>query len=131
MAEGTLRRDKLITEKKISLELCWPPSINEYYTRTFGHVYIKKSVRDFRRSSTVNSGQHKGLFLESERLHVEIVLNAPNKRKFDIDNRVKGVLDALELSGVFPNDEQIDVLIVRRGTVIKGGATQVEIKVIP
>jgi crossover junction endodeoxyribonuclease RusA len=65
------------------------------------------------------------------RLSVHIVLHAPNRRKYDIDGRLKSLLDALEDAGVYPNDEAIDHLVVRRGDIIKGGKVFVQIMELP
>lgn len=53
----------------------------------------------------------------SARVSVRIDLHAPNKRKWDIDNRTKCVFDALVKAGVLKDDELIDDLRVVRGEV--------------
>ena len=49
----------------------------------------------------------------------------PDRRRRDIDNVGKALLDALQHAGCFDDDEQIDVLHIERRTVIKGGACRV------
>ena len=44
-----------------------------------------------------------------------------DKRRLDIDNRIKAVFDALEEAGVFNDDFQVDHLEMIRGDIIKGG----------
>lgn len=66
----------------------------------------------------------------SARLMVSIVLSPPNRRKFDIDNRVKQTLDALQRAGLFEDDEQIDHLTVTRAGIVRGGAAIVCIETI-
>ena len=53
------------------------------------------------------------------RLVVVVSLHAPTRRKYDLDNRCKSLLDALEEAEVFLNDEQIDHLTIRRGEYFK------------
>ena len=65
------------------------------------------------------------------RLSVHVTLHAPNRRKYDIDGRLKSLLDALEDAGVYPDDEAVDHLVVRRGDIIKGGQTIVQIIELP
>jgi crossover junction endodeoxyribonuclease RusA len=57
------------------------------------------------------------------RLHVTIDVYPPDRRRRDLDNILKPVLDVLEEYGVFEDDEHIDVLVVRRRG--KGGYVQV------
>ena len=63
----------------------------------------------------------------AQRLSVEIWLHAPNKRKVDIDNRVKPILDALQRAGVYDDDEQVDELHVYRADIQKLGYCTVNI----
>ena len=60
-----------------------------------------------------------------------MVLFPRDKRKIDIDNRIKSVLDALQDAGVFDDDFQVDELSIVRGKPIKGGAIRVLIEEIP
>lgn len=65
------------------------------------------------------------------RLSVHITLHAPNHRKYDIDGRLKSLLDALQDAGVYPDDEAVDHLVVMRGDIIKGGKVFVRIMKLP
>lgn len=62
-----------------------------------------------------------------KRLQMQVTLFPRDKRKQDIDNRIKALWDALTDAGVFDDDEQIDVLIVQRGEIRKGGGCLVMI----
>lgn len=44
-----------------------------------------------------------------------IVLNPPDKRKIDVDNRVKVLLDLAERSGLIENDNLCRLLVVSYG----------------
>ncbi len=63
----------------------------------------------------------------TERLAMRVVLHPPNRRGFDIDNRIKALADALEHAGIYENDGQIDHLEIDRGTICPGGCAEVEI----
>lgn len=62
-----------------------------------------------------------------KRLQMQVTLYPRDKRKQDIDNRIKALWDALTDAGVFDDDEQIDILIVQRGEIRKGGGCLVMI----
>ena len=65
--------------------------------------------------------------LGTARLEMQVTLYPKDRRKQDIDNRIKALWDALADAGVFDNDEQIDTLIVQRGAIKKGGGCLVVI----
>ena len=50
----------------------------------------------------------------SNRAAVSIEFRVQDKRAWDIDNRIKSLLDCLEVSGVLKDDNQIDSLHVTR-----------------
>jgi crossover junction endodeoxyribonuclease RusA len=58
---------------------------------------------------------------------LSVVLFPPDKRKRDVDNYLKGLLDALTHAEVWTDDSLVDQLAVYRGAVIPGG--QVFIKI--
>ena len=51
---------------------------------------------------------------------MDITLYPRDRRIQDIDNRIKALWDALE-GWVYEDDSQIDVLLVQRGEIRKGG----------
>lgn len=61
---------------------------------------------------------------------MSIRLDPPDRRRRDLDNALKGTLDALEKAGVYNDDGQIDKLSIERGEVVKGGALVVRIQAI-
>jgi crossover junction endodeoxyribonuclease RusA len=63
-----------------------------------------------------------------KRLQMQVTLYPRDRRKQDIDNRIKALWDALADAGVYEDDSQIDVLIVQRGEIKKGGGCLVLIE---
>jgi crossover junction endodeoxyribonuclease RusA len=55
----------------------------------------------------------------------------PDRRRRDLDNLAKPTLDALEHAGVYEDDSQIDLLIIRRQDVVRGGSLQVAVDDLP
>jgi len=110
----------------LSIVLPWPPSANKYWRYVGGRVLVSQEAKDYK--SIVY-----GIFLESKlktihsRISVCIYLYPPDKRKFDIDNRIKVLADALEYAGFFENDSQIDKLYVERRESKTGGEVCVTI----
>jgi crossover junction endodeoxyribonuclease RusA len=68
--------------------------------------------------------------LGAARIEMQVTLYPKDRRKQDIDNRIKALWDALADAGVFDNDEQIDVLLVQRGEIKKGGGCLVLLDII-
>ncbi|WP_178862089.1 RusA family crossover junction endodeoxyribonuclease [Thiomicrorhabdus cannonii] len=100
------------------ITLPWAPSANTYYRRAGQHIHLSLKGRQFK-AAVAQVLQAQGLHREriSHRLRVRIELYPPNRRKFDIDNRIKPLLDALQHGGLFVDDEQIDRLAVARGDI--------------
>lgn len=113
----------------IELRLPWPPSVN----RIWRNVVIGRSARTllskdgrlyFDDAARRVQVQRQGRKIDG-RAQVEIVLHAPTRAAIDIDNRAKAVLDACTKGGLWTDDSQVDVLVVRRDCVLKGGAVVV------
>ena len=90
---------------------------------------MSKQGRDYKKAVADYISESNTPKLGSARLYLEVVLWPKDKRKYDIDNRVKALLDSLQDAGVFDDDEQIDQINVYRGTgVVKGGQARVMIE---
>ena len=110
------------------LSLPLPPSVNSYRTVYRGMMRLSKEGRAFKAAVSDYVVEYRVPKLGDSKLRVSMVLFPRDKRKIDIDNRIKAVLDALQDAGVFNDDFQVDELSIVRGKTIKGGAIRVLIE---
>ena len=62
--------------------------------------------------------------LGAARLTVLLIANPPDRRRRDLDNLAKAVLDGMQ-GPLYDDDSQIDNLIIRRGATTPGGLVEV------
>ena len=117
------------------LFLPMPPTVNHYWARAKnGAMYLTPKARAYKTQVLTRVADRRIVrkeklnFTNNERLAVKITLHFDTKAKNDLDNRLKGLLDALTSVNVWGDDSQIDKLIVERGEVRKGGLCVVEIE---
>jgi len=112
------------------LNLPLPPSINHYWGVHGHRRFVSKAGKLFKEQVSDYVAEYDVPKLGTARLEFQVTLYPKDRRKQDIDNRIKALWDALADAGVFDNDEQIDVLIVHRGEIKKGGGCLVYIDVL-
>lgn len=106
-------------------KLPWPPTINTYWRSVVVggrvRVLLSRAGREYKKAVARESSMFVDCMMSSSdrRLVVAIILHPPDRRPWDIDNRVKPVLDSL--NGIaWADDSQIDELSVIRGCVWGG-----------
>jgi len=118
---------------KIELLLPFPPTLNHNLTAqrtlTAAHSQFRDEVAAAVNHKLRGHAVAYASWLPLEgRLHAEILVFAPDKRKRDIDNLIKPTLDALQAAGVFLDDNQFDCITIRRLPAKEGaGAAHVKI----
>lgn len=98
------------------IQLPWPPSSNTYWRRNGDRYFISTKGQAYR-LHVIKACLELGLansFTEQDRLRLEVVAHPPDKRRRDLDNLFKSILDSLQWAKVFPDDSQIDELSIRR-----------------
>jgi crossover junction endodeoxyribonuclease RusA len=106
------------------LVIPYPPSANKIWRRVGPRTLLSRAGRLYRRDV------HAALLAQGSphvrgRLAVFIRLHPPDRRRRDIDNTIKPLLDALQHGGLFNDDSQIDLLLIVRDACTPGGLARV------
>lgn len=110
-----------------AIVLPWPPSVNHYWRRSKnGMMHISAEGVAFREAVGWNAAQQKAPKQLSGDLSVDIEAFMPDKRRRDLDNILKALLDGLTHAGVWLDDSQIVDLRIRKAKTI-GGMVKVKI----
>lgn len=123
--------------KSLTYTLPWPPSVNHYWRRVLiggkPRTLLSKEGREYKLQAVdAVRGQRRGPSAPlSGRIAISVTLFPPDKRRYDLDNRIKAVQDSLTAAGVWEDDNQVKVLHLEEGEVVKGGACIVHIAPAP
>lgn len=110
---------------QVFVTIPYPPTVNHYWGFHGHRRFLTSKANQFKAEVAHQVSLQSLRSLGSERLEVSITLFPPDKRMRDIDNVIKSTLDALCQSGLFEDDSQVDVLLILRGEVVKGGKAEV------
>ena len=115
------------TVAMVELELPYPPSVNHYWRRVGARTLISRGGRAFRETVCTILAAYGVRPLDGP-LEVEIDLYPPDRRRRDVDNTQKALLDALEHGGLFHDDSQVVHLDTWKRNIIAGGKTLVRVR---
>ncbi|HHS9775845.1 TPA: RusA family crossover junction endodeoxyribonuclease [Raoultella ornithinolytica] len=107
--------------------LPYPSSVNTYWRRRGSQYYISPKGQQYRKDVQSIIHSLKLDIFTRARLKIKIIADAPDKRRRDLDNILKGLIDALIHAGFAEDDEQFDDIRVVRGEIIKGGRVGIKI----
>jgi Holliday junction resolvase RusA-like endonuclease len=110
----------------LELELPFPPSVNHYYRRVGPRTLISREGRRFRERVCAILARLHVQPMDGP-LDVEVEVYPPDRRRRDIDNVQKALLDALEHGGAYRNDSQIVRLAIEKCDPVPGGRTIIRI----
>lgn len=88
----------------ITLTLPWPPSVNRYWRTFQGRMIISAEGRTYRKAVADQVLIQRGAKHYEGKLKVVIEAWRPDKRRRDLDNLLKAVLDSLTHAGVWADD---------------------------
>lgn len=128
--------------KAIDFTFPYPPSVNTYWRhptsgKLAGRHLISEKGREYREAinnlvAAARGMDAVGLFLAGARgekintpmisgpLAVDIEVFFPDRRRRDLDNILKSLLDSMTHAGVWEDDSQIEDLRIRKGPNIAG-----------
>jgi crossover junction endodeoxyribonuclease RusA len=104
----------------MELTLPWPPSTNHYWKSFKGRVVISTEGRLYRKAIIDQVIIQSGVRRFEKDLRIEIEVFPPDKRRRDIDNLLKSLLDSLTHAQVWIDDSQISDLRIFRNKQIAG-----------
>lgn len=118
----------------LSLSLPYPPSVNHYYRNIVvagrPRTLISRQGRAYREEvRAVCSGVFRRPI--EGRVAVAIILHPPDRRRRDLDNALKALLDSLQHGGAFLDDSQIVRLSIRKDEAVEGGRADITIGAAP
>lgn len=110
-------------------DLPYPPSLNTLYpTNRSGKRVLSARGRAYKTNVYAEIlSQHKLFKPLTGPLRASVRLWVPDKRKRDLDNCFKAILDSLKYANVYLDDDQIVEIHGYKLERVKGGKCQVEI----
>ena len=91
----------------IKLTLPWPPTVNTYYRNINGKTLISAKGREYRKAVADQVMIQRAAKHLDVALKVEIEAFRPDRRRRDLDNLFKAVLDSMVHAGVMDDDALI------------------------
>jgi crossover junction endodeoxyribonuclease RusA len=93
-----------------------------------GRILISAEGRKYRQAIADTVMEQRTGARLSGRLAVAVTVCPPDRRRRDLDNVSKCLLDALTKAGVWQDDEQIDLLVLKRDNPVPGGMVRVAVQ---
>jgi len=113
--------------------LPFPPSVNHYWRHVGHRTLISRTGRAYRQS-VLHDVQQLGLRAITGPIKLEVIATRPDRRRRDLDNLLKSLLDALDHAEVYEDDSQIQDLRItwecdenQQPVIVAGGLCEVRI----
>ena len=109
---------------KYSCTLPWPPTVNTYWRAVNGRNILSKKARQYKKDAA--------LFLNRVNLKGDLIVtiecHMPDKRRRDLDNLLKPLLDVMGDAGVYEDDSQICDLRIFKSDYGDKGTVRINVK---
>ena len=106
------------------IALPWPPTVNLYWrhkvTGRLATVYVSAAGKAYRKAVNdlvMEAAMVQRYLKQAGPLRVVIEAFPPDRRKRDLDNVLKSLLDSLTHAGVWEDDSQIQDLRIYKATI--------------
>jgi len=113
--------------------LPFPPSVNHYWRNIGYSTLISRAGRAYRQQ-VLHDVEQLELPLIAGPIRLEVIVTRPDRRRRDLDNLLKSLLDALDHADVYEDDSQIQDLRIRwrcdenqQPVIVAGGLCEVRI----
>lgn len=107
--------------------LPYPPSVNNYWHTSGKRRYISPAGKKFTEDVAKNVYEQGYKRFGDKSLGISVMIHPRSKRRFDLDNTLKAILDALMKAGCYDDDSQFEYIEIARGEARDGGAAVVHI----
>ena len=111
----------------IEFTLPWPPTVNTYWRNFNGRVLISAKGREYRKAVADQVLIQRAAKHIDHAVKVEIKAYRPDRRRRDLDNILKALLDSMTHAGVMQDDALIEDLRVYWADEV-GGMVKVTIE---
>jgi crossover junction endodeoxyribonuclease RusA len=111
----------------IEITLPWPPTVNTYWRNVNGRTIISAKGREYRKAVADQVLIQRAAKHIDYAVKVEIKAFRPDRRRRDLDNLLKALLDSMTYAGVMQDDALIEDLRVYWADEV-GGMVKVTIE---
>lgn len=109
--------------------LPWPPTVNHYYTVARGRKILSTKGRAYKAYAVKCMTVQRIAKLDAEAapFGLHILARPPDKRRRDLDNLLKPIIDSLVDYGAIPDDWMVHDIRIQRLNRIDDGQIEVQI----
>ena len=113
--EADFRNSEETSHELVNMELeGLPPTVNTMYRGLRGHRYKTKACVEYQERVTASMRANYTGETYAGAVELRITFITSDRRRWDIDNRVKALQDCLIHAGIIKDDSQIEILHLER-----------------